>query len=489
MRPLLDRIEAFGNLHPNSIALSEPQRTVTYGALPQTIHDVSRELNALGIKRLAIYGDNTIDWALIDLAASTSNITVVPIPLFFSNAQIQHLCQASRVDAIFADRPFPIAMGKEISATTLKGHFIQLSVSSHIPDPMAPTAPAGNKITFTSGSTGEPKGACLGTDTLLTITSSLASALTSSELGPHLCLLPFSTLLENVAGIYLPLWMGRELCIDSPARLGLQSNHQFDAPVFCQQVQATGAESVILLPQMLKDLLEYGETELLSALKFIAVGGGKVAPDLLRRAQKAGLRVYEGYGLTECGSCVALNTPEATRIGSVGKPLPHAHVRIADDGEIWVTGAAMQGYLADRVVLSEIATGDAGHLDNDGFLYVTGRIKNVLVSSFGRNISPEWVEGQLLSVPEIEQAMVFGEAQPHLSAVLVVDDAINDQQLNLLLHEVNSELPDYAQVVSWTRTSQRFCVEDETMTETGKPRRDQIASRYEALYRHQGVAA
>ena len=83
MRPLLDRIEAFGNLHPNSIALSEPQRTVTYGALPQTIHDVSRELNALGIKRLAIYGDNTIDWALIDLAASTSNITVVPIPLFF----------------------------------------------------------------------------------------------------------------------------------------------------------------------------------------------------------------------------------------------------------------------------------------------------------------------------------------------------------------------------------------------------------------------
>ena len=489
MRPLLDRIEALSILQPHHVALSEPRRSISYGELPHLIRDLSAELGALKISRLAIYGDNTIDWALIDLAALSSNIVVVPIPLFFSNAQIQHLCQASNVDTIFADRPFPISMGKEISATTLEGHFIKMSVSSQIPDAMARTSAAGNKITFTSGSTGDPKGACLGADTLLTITSSLASALTSSELGPHLCLLPFSTLLENVAGIYLPLWMGRKLCIDSPTLLGLQSNHQFNASVFCQQVQATSAESVILLPQMLKDIIETGATTALRALKFIAVGGGKVAPDLLRRAQKAGLRVYEGYGLTECGSCVALNTPEASRIGSVGKPLPHAQVRIAEDGEIWVTGAAMQGYLTDGIVLTEIATGDAGHLDNDGFLYVTGRIKNVLVSSFGRNISPEWVEGQLLSVPAIEQAIVFGEAQPHLSAVLVVDDAINDQQLSLLLREVNSGLPDYARVVSWTRTSQRFCVEDGTMTETGKPRRDLIASRYEALSRQQGVAA
>ncbi|MEL0008178.1 MAG: AMP-binding protein, partial [Luminiphilus sp.] len=193
MRPLLDRIEALSILQPHHVALSEPRRSVSYGELPHHIRDLSAELGALKISRLAIYGDNTIDWALIDLAAMSSNIVVVPIPLFFSNAQIQHLCQASNVDAIFADRPFPIPMGKEISATTLEGHFIKMSVSSQIPDPMARTSPAGNKITFTSGSTGDPKGACLGADTLLTITSSLASALTSIELGPHLCLLPFST--------------------------------------------------------------------------------------------------------------------------------------------------------------------------------------------------------------------------------------------------------------------------------------------------------
>jgi len=489
MEPLLNRIAEIGAQYPTRIALGETQRTISYGALPHHLRDISAELGALGIRRLGIYGDNTIDWALIDLAAMSSNIIVVPIPLFFSNAQIQHLCEASKVDAIFADRPFPISVDTKISAKTLNGHFMKLPVSLENPNQSERSAPPFQKITFTSGSTGDPKGACLSTDTLLTITSSLASALTSSELGSHLCLLPFSTLLENVAGIYLPLWMGRTVCIDSPTKLGLLSNHQFDTQIFCNQVQASGAESVILMPQMLKDIIERGDAMRLKALKFIAVGGGKVAPELLRRAHQAGLQVYEGYGLTECGSCVALNTPEATRIGSVGKPLPHARVRVSDDGEIWVTGAAMQGYLADTVTLSEIATGDAGHLDEDGFLYVTGRIKNVLVSSFGRNISPERIEGQLLSVPEIEQAIVFGEAQPQLSAALVLDDAISDERLRLLIEKINARLPDYARIMSWTRTSRRFSVEDGTMTDTGKPRRDRIAHRYEAASRQQEVAA
>lgn len=489
MEPLLNRIAEIGVQYPTRIALCETQRKISYGALPQHLSDISAELGALGLRRLGIYGDNAIDWALIDLAAMASNIIVVPIPLFFSNAQIQHLCEASKVDAIFADRPFPISVDTKISAKNLNGHFMKLPASLKSPNQFGRTAPPFQKITFTSGSTGDPKGACLSTDTLLTITSSLASALTSSELGSHLCLLPFSTLLENVAGIYLPLWMGRTVCIDSPTRLGLLSNHQFDTQIFSNQVQATGAESVILLPQMLKDIIERGDAMRLKALKFIAVGGGKVAPELLHRAHQAGLQVYEGYGLTECGSCVALNTPEATRIGSVGKPLPHAHVRVSDDGEIWVTGAAMQGYLADTVTLSEIATGDAGHLDEDGFLYVTGRIKNMLVSSFGRNISPEWVEGQLLSLPEIEQAIVFGEAQPQLSAALVLDDAISDERVRLLIRKVNAKLPDYARIMSWTRTARRFSVEDGTMTETGKPRRDRIAHRYEVASRQQEVAA
>ena len=486
MQRLLNRIRDVAEADATRPAFTGPSRTVSYQELLSHVTEISSELEALGVRRLGIYADNSIDWALIDIAATAANIVVVPIPLFFSKAQIQHLCHVSNLDTVFSDQHFPLPWSMKTPAKATIGNYIKSSPTATQEAGIGANPLSFNKITFTSGSTGAPKGACLTTDTLLTIANSLAAALASTKLGAHLCLLPFSTLLENVAGIYLPLWMGRTVYVDSPEQLGLLSNHQFNAETFSQKIQTTAAESVILLPQMLRDILESDSITLLSSLKFVAVGGGKVAPELLHRADKLGLSVFEGYGLTECGSCVALNTPEANCIGSVGKPLPHAQVRIADDGEIWVTGAAMQGYLSNESLLSEIATGDAGHLDANGFLHVTGRIKNTLVSSFGRNISPEWVEAELLSVREIEQAIVFGEAQPSLSAVLVISNEVSDPQLNLMIQEMNSKLPDYARIMSWVRTDQRFSTEDGTMTETGKPRRETIAKRYETASRQSG---
>ena len=100
-----------------------------------------------------------------------------------------------------------------------------------------------------------------------------------------------------------------------------------------------------------------------------------------------------------------LNTPRALRAGTVGRPLPHCRVRIGDDGEVFVSGATMEGYLGDgRAPPAEIATGDIGHLDEEGFLHISGRKKNLLITSYGRNISPEWVEAALTAAPSIAQA-------------------------------------------------------------------------------------
>ena len=489
MQQLIDRIHGTAKTDRGRLAFQSTQGNVTYQQLLERLTAISDELAALDVRRLGIYADNSIDWALIDIAATASDIAVIPIPLFFSRDQIQHLCQMSNLDTIFCDRVFPLLWDIQTPSEVTNGEYRRSSTERLQSKCIPSERPTFNKITFTSGSTGAPKGACLSVQTLLTITESLAQALAPSELGSHLCLLPFSTLLENVAGIYLTLWMGRTVCVEAPERLGLLSNHQFNAEIFIQQVRSTGVESVILLPQMLRDLLESDSVDDLRSLKFIAVGGGKVAPELLHRAHQCGLSVFEGYGLTECGSCVALNTPGANHVGSVGKPLPHAQVRIADDGEIWVTGAAMQGYLATENQLSEIATGDAGYIDENGFLHVTGRIKNTLISSFGRNISPEWVEAKLLSLKGVEQAIVFGDAQPYLSAVLVIPDVITESQLCSMIEAMNEQLPDYARVMSWVRTHQRFSVREGTMTETGKPRRETIAKQYEAASRSNWEAA
>ena len=483
MRQLVKRIEQFANLYTDRESLVSAGAQLSYQTLAQRIHSTRDELQALGIRRLGIYATNSFDWAILDLAASSADIVVVPIPLFFSAHQVEHLMNNSFVDHIFTDRDFPFASGQNLASKTLQGEYVQRNIT-------APrTLPDYCKVTYTSGSTGQPKGACLGEGTMMSIVTSLSEALIPSQLGRHLALLPFATLLENVAGIYLALWMGRSIFIETPDQLGLSSNHTFDPHMFAGQIKASRAESVILLPQMLKLIVEANVAESLAGLKFMAVGGGKVAPDLLLKAQALGLPVYEGYGLTECGSCVALNTPLANRVGSVGKPLPHAQVRIGDSGEVFVTGAAMTGYLQDMPAPSEIATGDAGFIDTEGFLHITGRIKNVIISSYGRNISPEWVESYFLADTRIQQMAVFGEAQPHLSAVFIVSDALNDRELQELVRTVNEALPDYAKVMAWTRTAKPFSVDQNTLTSNGKMRRDVIAQKYFELAYKGEVAA
>ena len=169
---------------------------------------------------------------MIDLAAKKAEITVIPIPLFFSAQQILHLFQDSTVDTIFmADVNLTISayhldcvakkhtwlhslseqgrIQQLLAAEQAIVTFIRLNVAAS--EPTDSVVPA--KITYTSGSTGTPKGVCLAEETIQSITESLSTALQTSQLGRHLCLIPFATLLENIAGIYVALNMGRSIVV------------------------------------------------------------------------------------------------------------------------------------------------------------------------------------------------------------------------------------------------------------------------------------
>ena len=482
MQRILNQIEHVARHEPTREAAVEPGFVCDYLTLFSRIQGAVEALSELGVTRLGLRATNSLNWAVVDLAASACGIAVVPIPLFFNEAQTMHLIENSGVESVFSDSPWPLPYLKQQTVVALKGSFFTL----HRRDLKKTDF---HKITYTSGSTGTPKGVCLHEATMLTIVESLAQSLDTTLSGRHICLLPFATLLENVAGLYLAWFMGRSVVIDDPANLGLKSNHTFDVNRFAAAVALYKPQSVILLPQMLKLLLETEDVDALRSLKFIAVGGGKVAPELLTRAQTLGLPVYEGYGLTECGSCVALNTPPANKPGSVGKPLPHAQIRFSFRGEILVTGAAMQGYLEDAPAPSEIATGDVGHIDEDGFLFVTGRIKNLIISSFGRNISPEWVESFFLASPLIHQIAVFGEAQPHLSAVIVPATNTDALEISQTIESINQNLPDYAQIIKWVTAEHAFCVETGLLTNNGKLRRQDIATKYDMAWTAVGDAA
>ncbi|MCX4768562.1 long-chain fatty acid--CoA ligase [Streptomyces sp. NBC_01260] len=142
----------------------------------------------------------------------------------------------------------------------------------------------------------------------------------------------------------------------------------------------------------------------------------------------AGVTVYEGYGLTESTAAATANPPERTRYGTVGQPIPGTTVHIAEDGEIWVHGSnVFSGYLGDPkstdAVLNEgwLATGDLGALDDDGYLTITGRKKEILVTSGGKSVSPAGLEERVRAHPLVAQCIVVGNDRPYIAALVTVD--------------------------------------------------------------------
>ncbi|MGW1430495.1 AMP-dependent synthetase/ligase [Streptomyces sp. NPDC002431] len=150
----------------------------------------------------------------------------------------------------------------------------------------------------------------------------------------------------------------------------------------------------------------------------------------------AGVTVYEGYGLTETTAAATANPPERTRYGTVGLPIPGTTVHIAEDGEVWVHGDhVFSGYLgapeATRTVLREgwLATGDLGALDADGYLTITGRKKEILVTSGGKSVSPAALEERVRAHPLVAQCLVVGNDRPYIAALVTVDQEAVDHWL------------------------------------------------------------
>ena len=162
-------------------------------------------------------------------------------------------------------------------------------------------------------------------------------------------------------------------------------------------------------------------------LKFFASGGAPLSKEIGEFFAAAGLFIFEGYGLTETSPIITVNRPEKFRFGSVGQKIFNVEVKIAEDGEILTRGPhVMVGYYNKEADTKEVIdedgwfyTGDIGHLDEDGVLTITDRKKNILVTSGGKNIAPQGIEGKLVTCKYIEQAMVIGDKRKYCSAVIV----------------------------------------------------------------------
>lgn len=346
---------------PHRTALAGDEVELRYQELVSEVERLHRWLVAGGWRSVGVLLDNGPAWVVIDLAAQQAGIVLVPLPAFFSTSQLLHTVRDAGVDVLLTDTPGTMgpALAEGGFEVRPRGSRVVAGEAIHVLQvggrAARPHRHRFAKITYTSGTTGAPKGVCLEQGAIEAVAQSLLARAAAKSVERHLSVLPLTTLLENIGGVYVPLLAGRTCCVPSLRSIGVLGSAGMDITRLATALNEWRASSAIFVPQMLQGLVEELErgAERPRALRFLAVGGAPVSQRLVRRALKLRLPVYQGYGLSECASVVAVNGPGERQPGSVGKPLPHVRVRFADDGEILVSGAVFSGYLGDAPAASE----------------------------------------------------------------------------------------------------------------------------------------
>lgn len=289
-------------------------------------------------------------------------------------------------------------------------------------------------LLYTSGTTGRPKGVPLTHENLLTNALAVIGSLGATPDDTFLALLPPFHAFGLTASMLVPLLLGAEVTFTRPT----------PAAVFAAMA-TRGVTNLVAVPAVFRVLTRANPPPGALRRLRIAVSGGDALPDPVRGAfrQKFGVDLLEGYGLTETSPVVSFNRLDDYRIGTVGKAIPGVDIKIASDGEILVRGPnIMQGYWRNPEATAEVIkdawfhTGDVGHIDADGYLTITDRKKDLIITSAGKNIAPSELERLLVSDIYIDQAVVYGDGRKFVSALIVP----NFEQLRAKAGELQCKL-------------------------------------------------
>ncbi|MET9125003.1 AMP-binding protein [Streptomyces sp. NPDC004528] len=452
--------------------------------------------------RVGLLAENSPEWVAADLAALFAGAVEIPVPTAFTAQQAASLLESA--DLCLTDTAGSAALARWSTETpdpvlpagcpTTALDLPALLARPPAPHPPVPDHDAVVKVIHTSGTTSAPKGVQIrrhGLDALLT---SLRTRTRPAIFERYLSIVPLSLLIEQVAGLYMPFLAGGSVSFLPPGT-ALVGTAADAAPRMLTLLRAARPTALVVPPTVAGLFLAVCDQQPAESVTerhrrifghdgpvFIACGGAPVPPEILQRLHAHGLTVHEGYGLSENSSVVSWNFPGEVRFGTVGRPLDHVHAELADDGELLIRSTSLfAGYTREdpsSVVVDDqgrLHTGDLAEIDDDGYLRITGRKKNLVITAGGRNVAPEWVEARYRELGFVREAAVIADGLDDVHGLFVIDAALDPDTARGRITEFGRrrlsgiERAAVVHLMSEDDPAYATC-----FTVTGRPRRDVI---------------
>lgn len=488
----------------------------TFAELAKDVFAMATYFQDLGLKgdRIAIIGGTSYPWIVTFLASSVSGNVVIPIDKMLPQEEILNLISVGEAKYVFVSEEFEPWM-KDIRGIEdeLKGQREVYSFSGTTYREMLRTE--RKKLTkvkpedpclllFTSGTTGTGKGVLISHKNIVSNINEIYRMGYDKEVENPIVMsvLPIYHTFELTVGNLGILYTGTTICINDKLENVVENLKRFKPSVmvvvpaiaemiykkimeavssskykkkvkFAKRVDKTlGKINIDAKRSLYKKIYEaFGGN-----LTTIVVGGSALRPEIATTLNGFGFHIYQGYGMTECAPLIAANYPGCDRIGSVGKPVSYMNVKIKNE-EIMLKGDGVMLSYYKNPEENEAAfeggwfkTGDLGYIDNEGFLYITGRAKNLIILDNGKNIYPEEIESYLLKIPSVKDAFVY-EDTGKISALIVPENMKEGtiRQIKSGVRDLNEKVPAYKRVVGLS-----FRPSDLPKTTTLKTKRNEV---------------
>jgi long-chain acyl-CoA synthetase len=487
--------------------------------------------------RVVHVSENRYEWLVADIAITALGAIHVPLHATLTLAQLTEQAKdaepccliRSTADGLhlpdtpilsYHDSPLNGAQSWSELLQTVTVDQGELAIQNARP---SVTADSIATILYTSGTTGESKGVVLTHGNLISNAIGAYQVFYIDASKRRLNFLPLSHIFARTCDFYTWLVGGFELVLAEskdtvvPDCQATAPHIVTGVPYFYERVQRSlQAAGVAGLPGVLKKTLG-------GSIELCCSGGAPLADETFDYYASQAIPLLQGYGLTETSPVLTANTPAQLRRGSVGRAIADVQLRIAEDGEICAKGPnIMQGYWRKPQATAEVlqdgwfSTGDIGHIDDDGYLWITGRKKELIVTAAGKKIAPVMVEALLNQDPLIAQSLVFGDRQKYLVALIVPDpvqlgaklrelgldeqawkdvsqDAAVRELFQAAIRARLKDLSHYEQVQCFQLLSQPFAIETGELTAKLSMRRQVIVERHwstiQALYDSQTAQA